>query len=82
MMRMPSKAQVERIRASYPAGCRVRLIQMDDVQAPPVGTEGTVIGVDDMGSVMIRWDNGSGLSAVLDGGDVIERLEASHDRRN
>ncbi len=82
MMRMPSKVQVERIKTAYPAGCRVRLIQMDDVQAPPAGTEGTVIGVDDMGSVMIRWDNGSGLSAVLDGGDVIERLEANHDGRN
>lgn len=81
-MRMPSKAQVERIRITYPAGCRVRLIQMDDVQAPPAGTEGTVIGVDDMGSVMIRWDNGSGLSAVLEGGDVIERLEANYDGRN
>lgn len=78
-MRMPSEKDLEHLRSTYPEGCRVRLVHMDDVQAPPVGTEGTVIGVDDMGSVMIRWNNGSGLNAVLDGGDVIERLEADHD---
>lgn len=49
-MRMPSKKYLEHLRSTYPAGCRVRLIHMDDVQAPPVGTEGTIIGVDDMGS--------------------------------
>ena len=37
---------------------------MDDPQAPPIGTCGTVIGVDDTGSVMVRWDNGSGLHVV------------------
>ena len=38
---------------------------MDDVQAPPTGTKGTVRGVDDTGSVMVRWDNGSGLNVVF-----------------
>ena len=37
---------------------------MDDVQAPPVGTLGTVLGVDDTGSLLMRWDNGSGLNVV------------------
>ena len=31
---------------------------MDDPQAPPVGTKGTVRGVDDIGSIMVAWDNG------------------------
>lgn len=35
------------LRNKYPSGTRVRLVQMDDVQAPPVGTLGTVMGVDD-----------------------------------
>lgn len=78
-MRMPSEELLMHLRNTYPRGCRVRLIHMDDVQAPLVGTEGTVAGVDDMGSIMILWDNGSSLNAVLDGGDVIERLEADHD---
>lgn len=52
-MRFPSKEQVARQRRLYPAGTRVELVQMDDAQAPPVGTRGTVIGVDDTGSIMV-----------------------------
>ena len=63
-MRFPRRETVERIRREYPAGCRVELLHMDDPQAPPIGTFGTVIGVDDTGSVMVRWDNGSGLHVV------------------
>ena len=55
---------VERLRREYPIGCRVVLVRMDDVQAPPIGTEGTVRGVDDIGSIMVDWDNGSGLSVT------------------
>ena len=63
-MRFPRREAVERIRQEYPVGCRVELLRMDDPQAPPIGTCGTVIGVDDTGSVMVRWDNGSGLHVV------------------
>ena len=55
---------VERLRKQYPVGCRVELLEMNDTQAPPVGTLGTVIGVDDIGSIMVRWDNGCGLSVA------------------
>ena len=63
-MRFPNKETVERIRRMYPAGTRVELLAMDDVQAPPVGTLGTVLGVDDTASLIMRWDNGSGLNVV------------------
>ena len=53
---------VESLRKRYPVGTRVELVRMDDVQAPPVGTRGTVTGVDDIGSIMVAWDNGSGLN--------------------
>ena len=46
-MRMITKEQLEALRSRYPAGTRVELLQMDDVQAPPIGTKGTVTGVDD-----------------------------------
>ena len=52
------------LRHQFPAGCRVELLQMDDPQAPPIGTLGTVIGVDDIGSIMVDWDNGSSLSVA------------------
>ena len=63
-MRLPSRELVKHIRDAYPAGTRVELVQMDDPQAPPIGTRGTVLGVDDVGSIMVSWDNGSGLSVA------------------
>ena len=68
-----SRETVKRLRLAYPVGCRVKLVRMEDPQAPPKGTEGTVEGVDDIGSVMIRWDNGSSLSAVY-GEDIISKI--------
>lgn len=72
-MRFPSKEIVERVRREYPAGTRVELVRMDDVQAPPVGTKGTVTGVDDTVSVMVAWDNGCGLNVVY-GEDIIRKI--------
>jgi len=74
-MKFPSKEIVESVRKIYPAGCRVELVQMDDTQAPPVGTKGTVLGVDDTGSLLMRWDTGSGLNVVY-GEDVVKKLDS------
>lgn len=62
LMHRPSKEQLAQLREAYKPGTRVELLKMDDVQAPPMGTKGTVYGVDDIGSILVRWDNGSGLS--------------------
>ena len=62
--RFPSRELVESLRKRYTVGCRVELVRMDDPQAPPVGTKGTVRGVDDIGSVMVAWDNDCGLSVA------------------
>lgn len=63
-MKFPSKDIVETVRKKYLAGSRVELLQMDDVQAPPIGTKGTVLGVDDIASILVSWDNGSRLNVV------------------
>lgn len=72
-MRFPSKETVENIRSRFPTGTRVELVQMDDAQALPVGTLGIVWGVDDTGSIMVHWDNGSGLNVVY-GIDVCRKV--------
>lgn len=74
-MRFPSKEIVEQVRKEYPIGSRVELVRMDDVQAPPIGTKGTVKGVDDTASIMVAWDNGSGLNVVY-GEDSCRKLDA------
>ena len=63
-MRFPSKEQIELIRKEYPTGTKVELLAMDDKQAPPVGTIGEVIAVDDMGHLVMQWQNGSGLNLI------------------
>ena len=55
---------LDRIRKEDPEGTRVKLVRMDDPQAPPKGTYGTVIGVDDTGGLLMRWDTGSGLKLL------------------
>ena len=72
-MRFPSRETVERVRQEYPVGTRVELLRMEDIQAPPIGTLGTVLGVDDTGSLLMRWDNGSGLNIVY-GEDLVKKL--------
>ena len=72
-MNFPSRETVERLRREFPAGTRVELVRMDDVQAPPVGTIGEVLAVDDTGSLLMRWSNGSGLNVVY-GEDLVRKL--------
>jgi len=45
-------------------GKRVRCIFMNDEYGVPSGTEGTITSVDDIGTIHVRWDNGSGLGLV------------------
>ena len=78
-MRFPSKEVVERIRKEFPSGTRVELLRMDDPQAPPIGTQGTVMGVDDIGSIMAAWDNGSGLNVVY-GEDIVRKVDGLSDQ--
>ena len=53
-MKIPSEKELDRIRRDYPVGTIIEIQKMDDPQAPPVGTLGEVIGVDDLGDLEIR----------------------------
>ena len=66
-----SEATIERLEKMYPGGTRIELCQMDDPQAPKVGTLGTVIAVDDIGSLLVEWDNGSSLNVIY-GKDIVK----------
>ena len=77
-MRVPSRETIQALRDRYKPGTRVELLRMDDVQAPPIGTRGTVTGVDDIGSIMVNWDNGSGLSVAY--GEDICKVVTDDDR--
>ena len=64
MTGFPDRKTVERLREEYPKGTMVILEEMDDPQAPPVGTLGAVLGVDDTGSLLMKWENGSSLNVI------------------
>jgi len=62
------------MRRDHPlVGKRVRLVRCNDqyTKLEP-GTEGTVMFVDDTGTVHVHWDNGSRLGLCRDDGDEFE----------
>lgn len=64
-MNFPNENIVKRIKAEYPEGTRVELVHMDDPYTKiPEGTKGTVLVVDDTGTIHVKWDNGSSLGVV------------------
>ena len=73
-MKFPKKEIVDCLRKEYPAGTRIELLEMNDFQAPPLGTYGTVTGVDDSRSLLVRSDNGSGLNVIY-GVDRVKKIQ-------
>ena len=59
------KELIASLRERFPVGLRVELIQMGDDPHPlPEGSQGTVLGVDDIGTIHVKWDCGSFLGVV------------------
>lgn len=56
---------------AYPRGSRVELVQwapseiINDHTIVPKGTQGTVTGIDDAGTLWMRWDNGASLGVTV-----------------
>lgn len=78
-MNFPSREIVKKVREEYPVGTRVELVKMDDLQAPPIGTKGTVTGVDDTASILVSWDNGSHLNVVY-GEDECKKVNPAEEK--
>ena len=74
MSREMSKQQIEYIKAKYKPGTRIELTQDMVGENIRAGARGTVTGVDDIGSIMVAWDNGCGLSVAY-GEDICRRCD-------
>lgn len=59
-----TKEEIQSIKDKYVKGTKIELIKMYDLQAPSPKTIGIVEGVDDLGHILVKWDNGSSLSLV------------------
>jgi hypothetical protein len=56
--------RIKSLKARYPAGTRIQLDSMNDPQAVEAGALGTVIMVDDIGDLIMKWDNGRSLNLI------------------
>lgn len=78
-----SPAMLKRLRETYPPGIRVELDHMDDPynRKLTTGSRGTVVAVDDIGTIHVAWDCGSRLG-VCYGEDVchVVKEEITFDR--
>ena len=61
-----SNMNVEQIKAEYPAGTKIELINMDGESRMFPGMKGEVTGVDDMGQIHMKWENGSSLALNME----------------
>ena len=68
------KQDIEELRKKYPKGTKIKLIKMNDIQAPPTGTKGTVDYIDDIGTIHMIWETGSTLGLV-EGEDEFRIME-------
>ncbi len=61
-----SDKTLQRLRAEYKKGARVELIHMDDPYNTKLkaGEKGTVVAVDDIGTIHVRWNCGSSLGVT------------------
>lgn len=55
-MNFADQKTVKKLRKEFPVGCRIVLDEMDDRQAPSIGTQGTCNGVDDAGNILVSWE--------------------------
>ena len=64
-MKFPNKNYLEQLRKQYPVGTKIRLISMRDEKYPILpGTIGEVTHIDDLGSIHMKWQNGSSLALI------------------
>lgn len=57
--------QAERYKAEYPSGTRIMLLNMgQDIHRVSDNTQGTVMAVDDIGTLHCRFDNGRSLGII------------------
>lgn len=70
-MNLAHRGRIKAIREKYKIGSTVQLVSMEDYQAPKIGTKGKVIDVDDMGTVHVKWENGSTSEVTIGVDEVV-----------
>lgn len=75
---------VDSLRERYPIGSKIRLNSMDDPYHPvPPGTVGELVAIDDVGTLHVKWQNGSSLGLIVgeDSFTVLKQEENLHEMK-
>lgn len=72
-MLFANRAQVEHLRLPLSHRNQSGACRDGRCSGTAIGTQGTVTGVDDTGSLLVDWDNGSGLNVIY-GVDRVKKL--------
>lgn len=65
-MREIRREMLEMLKKKFTKGTRVSLVRMNDPYSTlKAGDKGTVIMVDDLGTIHVKWDKGSCLGVVF-----------------
>ena len=73
-MTVSMKYQAKLIRKQYPIGTKIKLGWFNSKhQDAPSGSIGTVWGIDDVGQLLVCWENG-GKSSLIPGVDSFSRI--------
>jgi len=71
---IPSAEMINRLREQYPVGCRIELVKMNDHYSKlKPGDRGSVLFIDSLGTIHLRWDCGSTLGLII-GEDRFRRV--------
>ena len=70
---------LKQLKEYYRPGIKVRLLHMSDpYEHIPEGTIGVVTGVDDTGTIFVKWSIGSTLGVVFNVDSCVKIEEDSH----
>ena len=75
--------ELANLRRRYPKGSRVKLVRMNDSSCRDLkpGMLGTVMHVDDIGTIHVAWDCGSSLGVVY-GEDLCTVVDTEGGKQN
>lgn len=71
---IPSAEMINRLREQFPVGCRIELECIKDHYSKlKPGDRGSVMFIDSLGTIHLRWDSGSTLGLII-GEDRFRRV--------
>lgn len=73
--------QIQAIKTQYTPGTRIELTDDMAYESIYAGMRGLVVAVDDLGDILMKWDNGRSLS-LIPGVDSFKTITPEYEKAN